>query len=213
MHWEQYWTSPGGNTPQGTNYTATCLPSRKLYKLDEPDTQDTAGEARMNSSVMYSYGPPPMTERSWEGVRQAIIYSWLLLKVYVGFCWHNDRDSQSSCQLLILIGPAQPTKSFCFIELLLRTLNSELNCELNSTPNTDSTSDFALNYLLASVHCLYKLGAGSWQFLVTPMNNDMQIAWTTDIPYIFLKKFQMALLTGTKNEFRTPAVFCPDNNH
>ena len=28
--WEQYWTSPGGNTPQGTSYTATCLPSRKL---------------------------------------------------------------------------------------------------------------------------------------------------------------------------------------
>ena len=24
----------GGNTPQGTNNTATCLPSRKLYKLD-----------------------------------------------------------------------------------------------------------------------------------------------------------------------------------
>ena len=24
--------------PQGTNYTATCLPSRKLSKLDEPDT-------------------------------------------------------------------------------------------------------------------------------------------------------------------------------
>ena len=44
--------------PQDTNYTGTCLPSRKLYKLDEPDTQDTAGEARTNSSVMYSYGPP-----------------------------------------------------------------------------------------------------------------------------------------------------------
>ena len=43
------WTSPGGNTPQGTNYTATCLPSRKLSKLDEPDMQDTAGEARMRS--------------------------------------------------------------------------------------------------------------------------------------------------------------------
>ena len=40
---EQYWTSPGGNTPQGTNYTATCLPSRKLSRLDEPDMQDTAG--------------------------------------------------------------------------------------------------------------------------------------------------------------------------
>ena len=31
-----YITSPGGNTPQGTNYSATCLPSRKLSKLDEP---------------------------------------------------------------------------------------------------------------------------------------------------------------------------------
>ena len=30
---------------KGSNYTATCLPSRKLSKLDEPDMQDTAGEA------------------------------------------------------------------------------------------------------------------------------------------------------------------------
>ena len=42
---QECWTSPGGNTPQSTNYTATCLPSRKLSKLDEPDMQDTAGEA------------------------------------------------------------------------------------------------------------------------------------------------------------------------
>ena len=33
------------------NYT---IITRKLSKLDEPDTQDTAGEARTNSSVMYS---------------------------------------------------------------------------------------------------------------------------------------------------------------
>ena len=39
----------GGNTPQCTNYTATCLPSRKLSKLDEPDMQDTAGEAGTSS--------------------------------------------------------------------------------------------------------------------------------------------------------------------
>ena len=45
----QYWISPGGNTPQSTNYTATCLPSRKLSKLDELDMQDTAGEAEMSS--------------------------------------------------------------------------------------------------------------------------------------------------------------------
>ena len=40
---------PGGNTPQGTNYTATCFLSRKLSKLDEPGTQDTAGEAGTSS--------------------------------------------------------------------------------------------------------------------------------------------------------------------
>ena len=36
-------------TPGGTNYTATYLPSRKLSKLDEPDMQDTAGEAGTSS--------------------------------------------------------------------------------------------------------------------------------------------------------------------
>ena len=35
--------------PRDTNYTATCLPSRKLSTLDEPDMQDTAGEARTSS--------------------------------------------------------------------------------------------------------------------------------------------------------------------
>ena len=43
------WSSPGGNTPQDTNYTATYLPSRKLSKLDETDMQDTAGEAGTSS--------------------------------------------------------------------------------------------------------------------------------------------------------------------
>ena len=38
-------------------------PSRKLYKLDEPDTQDTTGEARTKSSVMYSYGLPHMAKQ------------------------------------------------------------------------------------------------------------------------------------------------------
>ena len=34
---------------QDTNCTATCPLSLKLFKLDEPDMQDTAGEAEMNS--------------------------------------------------------------------------------------------------------------------------------------------------------------------
>ena len=34
-----------------------------LSKLDEPDMQDTAGEARTSSSVMYSYGPPHIAKQ------------------------------------------------------------------------------------------------------------------------------------------------------
>ena len=49
MKCEQSWTSPGDNTPQSTNYTASYLPSQKLSKLDKPDMQDTAGEAGMSS--------------------------------------------------------------------------------------------------------------------------------------------------------------------
>ena len=50
--------SPGGITRRSNSYTATYLPSRKLSKLDEPDMQDTAGEAKTSSYVMFSYGPP-----------------------------------------------------------------------------------------------------------------------------------------------------------
>ena len=39
--WQQHFTRD--------QLTATCLPSRKLSKIDEPDTQDTAGEARTSS--------------------------------------------------------------------------------------------------------------------------------------------------------------------
>ena len=34
---------------KNTNYTATCLPSQKLSKLDEPGTYDTAGGAETSS--------------------------------------------------------------------------------------------------------------------------------------------------------------------
>ena len=45
----QSWTSPGSGTPRDTNCTATCPLSRNLFKLGEPDMQDIAGEAEMNS--------------------------------------------------------------------------------------------------------------------------------------------------------------------
>ena len=46
---EQYWTSPGGSTPQSGSCTATYHPSRKLSKLDELDMRDTAEEVGTNS--------------------------------------------------------------------------------------------------------------------------------------------------------------------
>ena len=47
---------PEGNTTESSSYTATYLPSRKLSKLDEPDTQDSTGEAGTSSYGMFSYG-------------------------------------------------------------------------------------------------------------------------------------------------------------
>ena len=60
---EQYQISPRDNTRQSSSYTATYLPSRKLSKLDEPDMQDTAGEAGTSSWVIFSYGPHHMAEQ------------------------------------------------------------------------------------------------------------------------------------------------------
>ena len=60
---EQYWTSPGDNTPQTRSYTTTYHPSRKLSKLDEPDTRDTAGQVGTGSWEMYSCGPLHMDEQ------------------------------------------------------------------------------------------------------------------------------------------------------
>ena len=52
--------------PKSTNYIATCLPSRKLSKQDEPGMQDSTGEAGTSSSVMYSYRPPHIAEQKQE---------------------------------------------------------------------------------------------------------------------------------------------------
>ena len=89
---------PGGNTPQGTNYTATCLPSRKLYKLDEPDTQDTAGEAMTNSSVIYSYGPPHMAKQKQDDQLEHTYSSYVRIRdVSMKTCqkrWMTGRSSE-----------------------------------------------------------------------------------------------------------------------
>ena len=43
---EQYWTSPGGNTPQSSSCTATYHASRKLSKLEEPDIRGHSWRSR-----------------------------------------------------------------------------------------------------------------------------------------------------------------------
>ena len=74
------WPIAAGNTPQGTNYTATCIPSRKLSNLDEPDMQDTAEEAGTSSSVMYSDGPPYMAEKKQDDHLEHIFSSYVRIR-------------------------------------------------------------------------------------------------------------------------------------
>ena len=65
-----------------------CLPSRKLSKLDEPDRQDTAGEVRTSSYVMYSYGPPHMAVQKLDDQHEHTFTSYVrirdvVLKTYI----------------------------------------------------------------------------------------------------------------------------------
>ena len=65
------------NTPWDANCTATYLPSRKLYRSDEPDTPDTAGEAKTSSLVTYYYGPPHMAKQKQDDQPQLTYSSYV----------------------------------------------------------------------------------------------------------------------------------------
>ena len=73
-------------------------PIIKLYKLDEPDTQDTAGEARTNSSVMYSYGPPHMAKQKQDDQLEHTYSSYVRIRdVTLKTCqkrWMIGRSSE-----------------------------------------------------------------------------------------------------------------------
>ena len=84
---EQYWTSPGGSTPQSSSCTATNYPSRKLSKLDEPDMRDTVEEVRMDTWAIYSRGPLHMDEQKQDDQLEPIYNSSvpiqdIALKIY-----------------------------------------------------------------------------------------------------------------------------------
>ena len=74
----QSWTSPGSNTPQDTNCTATCPLSRKLFKLGEPDMQDIPGEAEM-----YSYGSSHMAAQKQDDQHKRTFSSYVRIQVVV----------------------------------------------------------------------------------------------------------------------------------
>ena len=103
---EQYWTSPGGTTPQDTNYTATCLPSRKLSKLDEPDMQDTAGEAGTSSLGMYSNGPRHIAVQKQGGQLEPTFNSYVRIRdVALKTCqrrWTIGRNGERGSGISVL---------------------------------------------------------------------------------------------------------------
>ena len=63
------------NTPQDTNCTATCLLSRRLFKLDQPDMQDTAEEAGTNS-----YGPQHMAVQKQDDQHEHTFSSYVRIR-------------------------------------------------------------------------------------------------------------------------------------
>ena len=54
--------------------------SQKLYKINEPDTQDTPGEAKTNSSVMYSYGPLHIAKQKQDDQLEHTYSSYVMIR-------------------------------------------------------------------------------------------------------------------------------------
>ena len=80
--------------------------TKKLYKLDEPNTQDTAGEARTNSSVMYSYGPPHMAKQKQDDQLENTYSSYLRIRdVALNTCqkrWMIGRSRERGSGISVL---------------------------------------------------------------------------------------------------------------
>ena len=71
---QQFHMNAASNIEQDLAATPNKVPTiRKLSKLDEPDMQDTAGEAGTSSKVMYSYRPTHMAEKKQDEVARTYI--------------------------------------------------------------------------------------------------------------------------------------------
>ena len=77
-----------------------------LFKLDEPDMQDIAGEAEMNSEEMYSYGSPHMAAQKQDDQHERTFSSYVriqvvVLKTYLGR-WTIGRSGERGSGISVL---------------------------------------------------------------------------------------------------------------
>ena len=93
--------------PHKTPAVRPLASHHKLYKLDEPDTPDTAGEARMNSSVMYSYGPPHMAKQKQDDQLEHTYSSYVRIQdVALKTCqkqWMTGRSGERGSGISVLV--------------------------------------------------------------------------------------------------------------
>ena len=205
---EQYWTSPGGNTQQGTNYTATCLPSRKLSKLDEPVTQDTAGEAGTSSSVMYSYGHPHIAEQKQDDQLEPTYSSYVRiwdvsLKTYQTR-WTIGRSGERGSGISVPAARHDDDDDLWYICLIPLSFSS-----LFSLP----TFHFLLSYIyfflilpfffnpsffLLFIHNFYWW---FYLFYITILNNHVTYFWIQTLPWIYIYIYIYIYIWGSLNKF------------
>ena len=121
---EQYWTGPGGKTPQSSSYTATYHPSRKLSKLDELDMQDTAGEVGTSSLVMYSYEPIHMAEqKQGDQLKPTYCSSVRIRGVALRTCWKRwtiGRGGEKGSELSMLMA-RQDEMMMIYMKTIIKT--------------------------------------------------------------------------------------------
>ena len=139
---------------------ATCLQSRKLYKSDEPDTQDTAGEARTNSSVMYSYGPPHMAKQKQDDQLEHTYSSYVRIRdVALKTCqkrWMIGRSGERGSGISVLAARHDDDNFF------VKTNNPNKKIKIKMLQSINLLSYAYMAYLRTVVFWLVNTGSSNY---------------------------------------------------
>ena len=96
----------GSITQQDANCLDTYHLSRKLYKLDEADMLDTAGEAKTRSEVMCSCGPLHMANQKQDDQFEHTYSSYVMMRdVTLTTCrrrWMIGRRGERGSEISVL---------------------------------------------------------------------------------------------------------------